>query len=387
MADLYIATTFAGMESVAAAELLTIGAQRIRILNRAVSFEGDLYTLYAANMYLRTVIKILKPVIHFTADSENALYDAAMQQNWSQYLTTDKTFAIGFAVHSAYFHHSKYISLKLKDAIADHFRNKTGVRPSVDPENPDVLFHLHINDDQVNISLDSSGESLHKRGYRVANHKAPLNEVLAAGMIHLSGWDKHSAFYDPMCGSGTLAIEAGMIACNIPPCLVRKEYAFKKWNDFNASLYKQILLDAAAHVDEKKHVNISGSDIDRTSVEMAKQNMHAAKLGDKISFFSASFQDSRPSPEGGTVIMNPPYGERLMNEDINAFYKEIGDTMKKKYQGYTVWILSSNSQAIKNIGLRTSQKIILYNGPLECRFLRYDMYAGSKKQKADNEQV
>ncbi|MBC8045385.1 MAG: hypothetical protein H7Y00_01175 [Fimbriimonadaceae bacterium] len=375
-----IATTFAGLEPVLATELQQLGATNIKTLTRAISFDADTYLLYATNMHLRTAIKILKPVLSFSASGEQELYDNAMQQRWEDHLTIEKTFAIDFAVNSEFFHHSKYASLKLKDAIADYFRNKYGVRPSVNPENPDVQFHMHIYHNTVNISLDSSGESLHKRGYRDAMHKAPLNEVLAAGMISLSGWDRNSTFFDPMCGSGTLVIEAGMMAQNIAPCLIRKDYAFKKWDDYNDKLYKQIILDAAANVQDKKII-LTGSDIDGHSIDMAKKNAINAKLENKINFFVKPFHISDPPNIPGMVIMNPPYGERLQNLDINTFYEGIGDVFKKKYDGYTAWILSANKEAIKHIGLRTSQKITLFNGPLECKFLRYDLYAGSKKQK------
>ncbi|MFN0276380.1 MAG: class I SAM-dependent RNA methyltransferase [Chitinophagales bacterium] len=373
-----IATTFAHLEPVLADELQRLGANNIKVLNRAVSFDADEYLLYASNMYLRTAVRILQPWFSFTASSEQELYDNAMQQHWEEHLGTDTTFAIDFAVNSPYFHHSKYASLKLKDAIADYFRNKTGIRPSVDPEYPDVQLHMHIFNSTVNISIDTSGDALYKRGYRNSLHKAPLNEVLAAGMIQLSGWDMDSTFFDPMCGSGTLVIEAGMLANNIFPCLVRNEYSFKKKKNFNAALYKQILLDAAANVKDKKII-LAGSDIDRKSIEMARQNAKNAKLDGKTDFFVKPFHECDPPKQKGTVMMNPPYGERLANFDIPTFYKEIGDTFKKKYSGYTAWILTSNKEAMKSIGLKTSKKFTLFNGPLECKLLRFDLYEGSRK--------
>lgn len=375
-----IATTFANLETVLAAELQQLGASNIKVLNRAVSFHADEYLLYASNMYLRTAIRILQPWFSFTASSEQELYENAMHQKWEEHLSTDKTFAIDFAVNAQWVRHSKYVSLKLKDAIADYFRNKTGIRPSVNPENPDVQLHMHIFNSTVNISIDTSGEALYKRGYRNNMHKAPLNEVLAAGMIQLSGWDMNSTFFDPMCGSGTLVIEAGLLAKNIAPCLIRKDYAFKKRKEFNAGLYKQILLQAAANVKEKKII-LTGSDVDRRSIEMAKQNAGNAKLLDVVNFFVKPFHISDPPLQKGMVIMNPPYGERLANFDVPAFYKEIGDTFKKKYTGYTAWLLTSNKEAMKSIGLKTSQKITLYNGSLECKFLRFDLYEGSRKAK------
>ncbi|MBC8173468.1 MAG: methyltransferase, partial [Chitinophagales bacterium] len=374
----------AGLEPVLAAELQKLGADNVQNLHRAGSFEADNYMLYAANMHLRTALHILKPLIHFSATNEHELYDHIYKTDWTEYLTVDKTFAIDNAVHSQWFNHSLYAALKMKDAIADHFRDKFDKRPSVDTENPDIKFHLHIQDEKITISLDSSGTSLHKRGYREFGHHAPLNEVLAAGMIYLSGWDKHSTLFDPMCGSGTILIEGALIANEIAPCLIRNEYAFKKWDDFDPILYKQILLEAAAQVKDKKII-ITGSDNDRKSIDMARKNAERAKLENKINFFAKPFDLTDPPKVKGMVIMNPPYGERLKNEDMNAFYKEIGDAFKKKYHGYTAWILSANKEAVKNIGLRTSRKIALYNGPLECRFLRYDMYEGSKKINKDPE--
>jgi putative N6-adenine-specific DNA methylase len=373
-----IATTFANLEPVLANELQQLGAQNIKVLNRAVSFDADTYLLYAANMYLRTAVRVLQPWFSFSAASEQELYENALQQKWDEHLNTQTTFAIDFAVNAGWVRHSKFVSLKLKDAIADYFRNKTGTRPSVNPENPDVQLHMHIYNNTVNISIDTSGDALYKRGYRNNMHKAPLNEALAAGMIYLSGWNANSTFYDPMCGSGTLVIEAGLIAHNIAPCLIRREYAFKKMKDFNAALYRRILLEAAAQVNEKKLI-LAGSDIDKKSIEMARMNAKNAKLEGKTDFFVKPFYAADPPRQSGIVIMNPPYGERLANFNVVEFYKEIGDTLKKKYAGYTAWLLTSNKEAMKSIGLKTSQRIQLFNGSLECRLLRFDLYEGSKK--------
>jgi putative N6-adenine-specific DNA methylase len=374
-----VATTFQGLEEILAGELAALGATDITIKKRAVTFEGDQLLLYAANIHLTTALRVLKPIANFQADTPEELYDQAKSIEWEQYLSLDTTFSIDFAIHSEYFTHTQYAALKVKDAIADRFRERLGKRPSVNVRGAAIPIHLHIDENEVDISLNSSGEPLFKRGYRQGQHKAPLSEVLAAGLIRLSGWDGKTPFYDPMCGSGTLPIEAGLFALKMAPGLIRKDFAFKNWPDFHDKMYRQLLIDAQAGAEWDKRVLITASDQDAASVVQATENCKAAKLEGMLSVFRKSFELAEPPKTPGVAIINPPYGERLKPEDVIAFYKMIGDTLKRHYAGWTVWVLTSNMEAAKFIGLRPSRKIHLFNGPLECRFLRFDMYAGSKK--------
>jgi putative N6-adenine-specific DNA methylase len=372
------AKTFRGLEDVLYDELKNLGAQNLIKGNRAVEFEGDKALMYRANFHLRTAIRILKPIAEFKVNNEHELYDAIQTIDWSSYFDLKDTFAVDSVVHSNNFSHSKYVALKVKDAIVDQFRNKFKKRPFVDTDNPSIRISVHISHDQCTVSLDSSGESLHKRGYRIKTNKAPLNEVLAAGMILLSGWDKKSVFIDPMCGSGTLAIEAAMIAHNIPPGMYRESFGFETWNDFDAdlleSIYEEDIPEAEADI------RILGSDVSEVAIRIAKENVENANLKRKIDLLIKPVENyNPPSGENGIVITNPPYGERIKKNEINNFYKLLGDRFKNKYSGFEVWILSSNFEAIKHIGLKPTKKMTLFNGPLECKFLNYSIYQGSKK--------
>lgn len=375
-----IATTQSGLEHILSDELKNIGAIEPSILRRAVSFKADKEILYKANMYCRTALHILKPIETFIARNEQELYTKAMNIDWRNYLQLRQTFAFDFAVHSPYFQHSQYAALKTKDALADFFRQKTGARPSVNTQSPDVQFHLHISEDKVTISTDSSGQSLHKRGYRIPGHPAPLNEVLAAGLIYLSEWDKESSLTDLMCGSGTILIEAALMAQQIYPCLLRNKYAFQNWEDYDAQLFSHLMLSAQQNM-LSKNIIINGSDINEKTIYFAKQNAEKAGLKNEINFSVNNFKDIRPNANSGTIIMNPPYGERLEEKNISDFYKMMGDTFKNNYSGYTVWVLSANKEALKSFGLRPSKKITLFNGPLECKFLKFELYSGSRKSK------
>lgn len=370
-----IAKTLQGLEPVLAKELHALGAGDIEILKRAVAFTGDQELLYASNIYLRTALRILKPVYRFTAANEEMLYKKVKEFNWTELFQTDQTFSIESTVYSDIYTHTQFPSLKMKDAIVDQFRDEFGKRPDVDREHPDMKFNLHIQQDHVTISLDSSGETLHKRGYKNLTHEAPMSEVLAAGLIMLTGWDKKELFYDPMCGSGTLPIEAASIANQIAPGLIRSDFGFKHWKDYDVQLYKQIILQAAANV-KSSSAKIIGSDISKHSVEMAAFHANQAKLHDQISFFVKDFHDAEPPAQKGTMIINPPYGERLKQEQINEFYKAIGNTLKRKYAGFKVWIFSSNLEAIKFVGLKPSAKFKLKNGPLDCAFHCFEISEG-----------
>ena len=374
-----LAKTLFGLEQVLADELKAIGAEDIVILKRAVSFTGDKEIMYRSNYCCRTALRILKPIAKFSVNSADELYNNVKRINWPQYLDLNGTFAIDETVGSSVFSHTKFVALKAKDAIADRFRMKFGKRPSVDVRNPDLRINIHIYKEDCTVSIDSSGDPLYKRGYRVLTDKAPINEILAAGMILLSGWEKDCNFIDPMCGSGTILIEAAMYANNIPPGVFRS-FGFEKWNDFDKKLWKEIVEDESSKQCDF-NFEIVGSDRSYKAVEIARQNLKEANLQNHITLFHNSIEKQSPPKAKGIMITNPPYGERMEVNDQIELYKKIGDSLKKKYAGYSAWLISSDFEALKNIGLRPSRKIALYNGQLECRYLRFDIYEGSKKQK------
>ncbi len=378
-----IAKTLYGFESILAKELLDLGAMDIKEGNRMVSFVGDKGFMYKANLSLRTAIKILKPYESFRANSEQELYDNIKKLPWEKFLDAKGSLAIDSAVHSDIFTHSQYVALKTKDAIVDRFREKFGERPDVDLDFPDLRINIHIEKNFCNVSFDSSGDSLHKRGYRSATNIAPINEVLAAGMLLMSGWDGQCDFLDPMCGSGTIPIEAAMIACNIPPNLNRKEFAFERWSDWDEELYEKIEESALKKVRDFNY-KIKGYDKAPSAVMKAKENVKNANLSDFIEIQQKSFFESEKENDGYLhMLFNPPYGERL-EIDIEDFYGKIGDTLKQSYPGTHAWFIATNFDAIKSVGLRASRKIKLYNGPLEGRLLKYVLYEGSKKKSKQN---
>lgn len=367
--------TYKGLEQVLAGELFALGAADVEVLNRAVKCTGDTALLYAANVHLRTALKVMIPLVEGRARNEQELYDLVYRYDWAEVFGTEDTFAISQSVQSDIFVHSNFAALKVKDAIADHFRDRFGERPDVERENPDYALHLRIGRDQVQISLDSSGESLHVRGYKTGSHEAPMTEVLAAGLIALSGWDKKMTLYDPMCGSGTLPIEAALIATNTAPGLIRKHYAFQRWRSYDQALFRQIMLDAAAAVKPVK-LSVLGSDISGRNVDLALFHAGKALPEARIPFFKKDFQLADPPPQKGMIIMNPPYGERISKPDIIAFYQMIGNVLKHKYAGWTAWIFTGNPEAAKFIGLKPSARIQLKNGPLDALFLRFDIREG-----------
>jgi len=374
-----IAKTQLGLESVLAQELTDLGAQDVVELNRAVSFVGDLGFMYKANLNLRTAIRILRPIYKYVARTEDDLYERAKDLDWSKYINVDDTIAVNAAVNSDFFNHSHYVALKVKDAIVDYFRDLTkGKRPNVDTKNPDVRINIHISNDKVNISLDSSGDSLHKRGYRHVTNVAPISEVLAAGMILLSDWDRESDFLDPMCGSGTLLIEAAMIACNIPPSLHRKNFGFMNWSSFDEELWETIKTSSLNKVKDFKG-KIIGCDRSFQSFRKAEANIKDAMLEDIIDVKRANFfREPLMFETTGTILFNPPYGERI-EADVLELYGKIGDTFKKHYAGSTAWLITSDMEAVNSINLKHTRRIKLFNGQLECRFLKYQMYEGTKK--------
>ncbi len=378
------AITMAGLEGVLANELRQLGAMEVKEGIRNVSFRGDKGFMYKANIALRTAIRILKPIKRSKIFDEEDLYEAIQRIKWERYLEVEGTFAIGAVVNSRNFtSNSHYISLKSKDAIADYFVHKYNKRPNVDLKYPDVKIHIHIHKEWLTISLDSSGDSLHKRGYRSATNIAPINEVLAAGLVLLSGYKGEENFIDPMCGSGTILIEAAMIANHIPANINRKHFSFENWKDYDEDLYF-IIQDSLLKKLRNSHFKIMGFDKAPSAVRKAQQNIINANLEEFIGVHHVNFFNSKKEVFGKTTILfNPPYGERL-NIDVSEFYAKIGDTLKHNYSNSTAWLITSDIQALKNVGLRTSRRIPLKNGDLDCRFVKYELYEGSKKIKDQN---
>ena len=375
-----VAKTFFGFEEILAKELQMLGAQNVEQGVRMVSFKGDKGFMYKANLALRTALKILKPIYFFKANNEQALYKGIASMNWSKLLNANQTFVIDTTVHSEYFNHSEFVSQKCKDAIVDQFRERTGQRPSIDKVHPDLRINIHIDKDQVSVALDTSGNALNQRGYRTATNIAPINEVLAAGILLLSGWDGQTDFLDPMCGSGTFLAEAAMIACNIPANINRKEFAFEKWNDWDNDLFDAISSSLLKRVREFHHT-IKGYDKAPSAVQKAKDNIKNANLEDYILIEENNFFDTaKRSEQKLHIVFNPPYDERL-DIHMEEFYKNIGDTLKKNYPATNAWMITANLEALKYVGLKPSRKIKLFNAGLEARLVKYEMYEGSKRTK------
>ena len=372
-----IAKTFMGLEPVLAKELAQLGAKDVKEGRRMVSFSGDKELLYRANFQLHTAIRILKPIKHFRALSADDVYEGVMEVDWSKYIDIDKTFAVDSVVFSEEFRHSKFVAYKVKDAIVDQFRERTGKRPNISVSNPDVRLNIHIAEDQCTLSLDSSGESLHRRGYRQESVEAPLNEVLAAGMILMTGWHGETDFIDPMCGSGTLLIEAALIAHNMAPGLFRKEYAFEKWPDFDADLFDKIYNDDSQEREFNHH--IYGYDVDIKAVNTARLNVKAAGLTSDITIEEQDFKDFTKPTEKSIMVTNPPYGERISTPDLLGTYKMIGERLKHQFINNDAWILSYREECFDQIGLKPSIKIPVYNGSLECEFRKYQIFDGKMR--------
>jgi putative N6-adenine-specific DNA methylase len=368
------AKTLYGLEEVLADELKVIGADEVKTGRRMVSFSGDKAMLYKANFHCRTALRILKPIARFKADHADVVYREVKKIDWDAYLSPDKTFAVDAVVYSEMFNHSKFVAYRTKDAIADYFNDKYEKRPSVRVHHPDLYINVHISHDECTVSLDSSGESLHKRGYRVAQVEAPLNEVLAAGMILRTGWQGKTHFVDPMCGSGTLLIEAAMIALNMAPGVFRKEYAFERWPDFDRELLDEIYNDESA--EREFDFKCYGSDISPAAIEKAMKNVRSAGLSKYIDLTVMPFQQTTEAPRPGLLVMNPPYGERISSDDIMELYSMIGERLKHVFFGYEAWILSYKDECFDKIGLRPKHRIKLMNGDLECEYRCYELFEG-----------
>ena len=374
MDNFHIAKTFQGLETVLENELIQLGAKNTRKLSRSVSFQAELPLVYTANLKLRTALRILTPLAVDTVKNQFQLYELASSINWQRWFTEEQTFSIqSKSFKNDAFNNSTFISMKVKDAIVDQFRRLKGSRPSINNQSPDVIIDVHIFKQNCTISIDSSGESLHRRGYRNSGHRAPLNECLAAGMVLLSGWDKESPLVDPFCGTGTILCEAALMAQNIPPNIQRKRFGFENWKNFDKKLWEKVWLEAKAGTVKPK-TTLKGSDISPKVIHFAKDHINNARV-DNMVYLSAGHFDSKKVPEGkGFVITNPPYGERMGAADIEQLYKAFGDDLKQRYKGYNAWVISSIENFNRFIGLRPSKKINLFNGGLACQYMNFEMY-------------
>ncbi|WP_175620913.1 THUMP domain-containing class I SAM-dependent RNA methyltransferase [Chryseobacterium schmidteae] len=377
--------TFFGLEPILAEEVKKLGGRNVELKNRAVNCEGDLGFLYKINYSARTALKILVPIDEFKAYNETKFYERLFKFEWDDFMSVDQTFAIDSTVNSERFSHSQFMTFKMKDAIVDFFQNRYGKRPSIETRSPDIKFHLHIDRELVTISLDSSGDALFKRGYRREQGEAPINEVLASGMLQLAGWDGKGNFLDPMCGSGTLLIEAAMIAMDLPAQIFRKRFGFQNWKNYDETLFNKIKEFRIERVREF-HGKIVGYDIDGRMLDAADANIASAEMEDIIEVRRQDFFESKKELFPLLMVFNPPYDERISIND-DDFYKKIGDTFKTNYPNTLAWLISSDLDAPKKIGLRPSRKIKLFNGKLETRFLQYEMYEGTKKlHKLENKE-
>jgi putative N6-adenine-specific DNA methylase len=365
--------TLAGMEEILQQELFALGAGNFKLLKRAVTFEGTKEVLYRANYNCRTALRILVPIKTCTITKQEDLYENVKTIAWEDYMESGQSLAVDAVNSTSVFTNSQYVALKTKDAVVDRFRDRTGERPSVNLDDPDLRINIHIYKETCTVSLDSSGYSLHKRGYRKVTGPAPLNEVLAAGLIQLSGWDKTVPLFDPMCGSGTILIEAAMLARNIPSGYYRPSFGFERWKDFDTDLWKKVREEENGKIMDSPVV-IHGSDISSRAIAIATENVAYTNLRDHIQLAVSAFDETKSTGETGMIICNPPYDERLQIDNIIAFYKRIGDVLKHNYKGYEAWIISSDLRALKFIGLHPSKKITVFNGPLECRFVRFSLY-------------
>ncbi|MFV0391095.1 MAG: class I SAM-dependent RNA methyltransferase [Paludibacteraceae bacterium] len=373
-----IAKTFKGLEEVLAEELVALGADNIQLQRRAVSFTGNQALLYRANFHLRTASRVLKPILSFKANDADEIYNQVKKFNWEKYMSPATSFAIDSTVFSDTFRHSKFVAYRVKDAIADLFSEKYGKRPSVSIDNPKLMINVHVAQNQCTVSLDSSGDSLHKRGYRERQTEAPINEALAAGMILMTGWRGETDFIDPMCGSGTFLIEAGLIALNIPPGIYRDRFAFEEWNDFDEELFEDISNDDSCER-EFEH-QIYGSDVSLRAIRIAEKNVRSAGLTKYIKLDVLPLQEIDTPADKCLMVTNPPYGERINPANIGDIYKSLGTVLKHKFSGCTAWVISSEENYLYKIGLKPAQKIELLNSSLECLYCRYDIFDGKRNE-------
>ncbi len=373
-----IAKTLHGLEPVLAKEIEALGGENIELGRRMVAFEGDNAMLYKANFRLRTALRILKPIYSFKAKNPDELYEALLSFDWSSIMTCNQTFAIDTVVYSDLFQHSQFVAYRTKDAIADYFQERESKRPSVRLDNPDIYLNVHIAHNEVTLSLDSSGESLHKRGYRVLQTDAPINEVLAAGILLQAGWDGQSDLLDPMCGSGTFLIEAALIARNVAPGIYRNGYAFQNWQDYDEDLFAEIYEDDS----EERPFNhkIYGSDILRQAILISERNIDRAGVSRDVELDVMPLA-KRPKTEKPTlIVMNPPYGERLGLNNADELYAMIGERLKHNFAGCKAWIIAYKVEHFNSIGLRHNSRTSLMNGSLECELRSYELFDGKREE-------
>lgn len=373
-----VAKTLYGLESVLSAELTALGATDVKTANRAVTFSGSKELLYRVNYCSRTALSVLMPVGDFRIRSKDDLYKQSLKIHWESFMGPDDTFSVAAVVNSPHFDHSGYAGLLLKDSVADYFRSKSGRRPSVDTNDPVILINLHISNDNVSISIDSSVVPLFKRGYRQEQAVAPLNEVLAAGILQLSGWNASATLTDPMCGSGTISIEAGLIACNIPAGKFRNFFGFQKWKDYDEELFEKLKSDCDSQI-RSSSVKIYASDISEQALKQTENNLIRAGLNEVVTLEMSDFKNIKCADNQGFVFLNPPYGQRLQPEELDGLYSMIGTTLKHNFQGNTAWLITSNRESLKKVGLKPAVKHTLFNGALECTLVKYEMYQGTKK--------
>jgi putative N6-adenine-specific DNA methylase len=370
----YVASTFSGLEDLLATELIELGATDVVKLRRAVSFSGDEDIMYKVNYLSRLSLRVLKPIKEFTADTPQKLYDGAKSVDWMKIFDVGNTFAIDPVTSGNIFKHSQYAAQKVKDAIADQFRDRFGRRPDVDLDKPQIRIHLHIHEDQCTISLDSSGDSLHRRGYRLHLGPAPLSEVMASALIKISGWTPEQSLYDPMCGSGTILSEAVMIARNIPAGHYRKQFSFMFWPDYSRMRWLRIKKEADLHIRNlPENCHIAGSDLSQMAIEWTKGNLEALGVADRVELRQLDVRQAIAPGEKGILISNPPYGVRLKPEDIASLYRDVGNALKHHFPGWDAWLFSSDVRALKQTGMKPSQSFTLFNGPLECRYSHYEI--------------
>jgi putative N6-adenine-specific DNA methylase len=378
-APAFIAKTISGLEPVLEQELLSLGATGTQKLTRAVSFRGDKALLYKVNFCSATALRVLVPVTNFPVAAQQDLYDRIREIPWEDYLEPSGTLAVDAVISRSVFTNSQFVAQKTKDAVADRFRDRTGTRPSVDLENPSLRINIHLQGPECSVSVDSSGSSLHKRGYRMRGGEAPLSEVLAAGILKLAAWDTTTPLYDPMCGSGTLLTEAALMATATPPGKFRREFGFMKWKDFDRDVWKGVREEALTAI-HPAVAPIRGGDISRASVSNAKENIHKAVLDQYVQVTQANLHTTKPPFDSGTIVTNPPYDERIRLDDSAAFYRSLGSTLKHLYSGYIAWILTGDLEAMKFIGLKPFRKFPLFNGPLEVRLLGFELFGGTLKE-------
>lgn len=371
-------TTFFGLEDILAKELQQLGGRDVSVFKRGASVTGDIGFLYKANLCLHTALKVLVPIGKFEASTEQELYDAIKLIEWEKFISVTDSIMIESVLNSEIFDHSLYVSQKIKDAIVDRFREKTGSRPDVDLIRPAFKLYAHIYKNEVTLNLDSSGEPLYKRGYRSDINQAPMKEVLAAGLVKLSGWEPHHLLIDGMCGAGTIAIEAALWANNIPPGYYRNDFTFMKWRNYDENLYETIYDGCISRI-KNHNVEIIANEIDEPTIKKAKINIKNAKVDDVVTCNHQSFFDMTTERKAGVIILNPPYNERMPLDETEKLYKEIGDKLKKDFKNFVAWIITSAPEGVKSVGLRPSRKIQLYNGSLDCRFLKYELYEGTKR--------